>query len=178
MTVYYTVLDSPVGELLLTGDESGALTSLSVPGQKGGRTVQPGWRRAPERFADAEKQLTAYFAGELKEFHLEFSTQGTEFREKVWAALDAVPYGATTTYGAVAASIGASRAAVRAIGGAIGANPLLIVRPCHRVIGADGSLTGYAGVWSASCSCCPWRESSRTTNRRAPSCGSCAGGCG
>ncbi|MFC9492807.1 methylated-DNA--[protein]-cysteine S-methyltransferase [Streptomyces sp. NPDC056982] len=145
MTVYYTVLDSPVGELLLTGDESGALTSLSVPGQKGGRTVQPGWRRAPERFADAEKQLAAYFAGELKEFHLEFSTEGTDFREKVWAALDDVPYGATTTYGAVAASIGASRAAVRAIGGAIGANPLLIVRPCHRVIGADGSLTGYAG---------------------------------
>ncbi len=63
----------------------------------------------------------------------------------MWAALDAVPYGATTTYGAVAARIGASRAAVRAIGGAIGANPLLIVRPCHRVIGADGSLTGYAG---------------------------------
>lgn len=123
MTVYYTVLDSPVGELLLTGDESGALTSLSEPGQKGGRTVQPGWRRAPERFADAEKQLAAYFAGELKEFQLEFSTEGTEFREKVWAALDAVPYGATTTYGAVAASIGASRAAVRAIGGAIGANP-------------------------------------------------------
>jgi methylated-DNA-[protein]-cysteine S-methyltransferase len=63
----------------------------------------------------------------------------------VWTALDSVPYGATTTYGEIAARIGASRAAVRAVGGAIGANPLLIVRPCHRVIGADGSLTGYAG---------------------------------
>ena len=63
----------------------------------------------------------------------------------MWAALDSVPYGATTTYGEIAARIGASRAAVRAVGGAIGANPLLIVRPCHRVIGADGSLTGYAG---------------------------------
>ncbi|TLS46750.1 methylated-DNA--[protein]-cysteine S-methyltransferase [Streptomyces montanus] len=142
---HYTTLDSPVGPLLLTADESGALTSLSVPGQKGGRTVQPGWRRSPELFRAAEEQLAAYFGGELKEFQLELRTAGTEFREKVWAALDSVPYGATTTYGAIAAWIGAPRAAVRAIGGAIGANPLLIVRPCHRVIGADGSLTGYAG---------------------------------
>jgi len=70
---------------------------------------------------------------------------GTAFREQVWDALDSVPYGSTTTYGEIAARIGASRVAVRAVGGAIGANPLLIVRPCHRVIGADGSLTGYAG---------------------------------
>ncbi|NUR38505.1 MAG: methylated-DNA--[protein]-cysteine S-methyltransferase, partial [Streptomyces sp.] len=76
---------------------------------------------------------------------LEFHTQGTEFRERVWAALDDVPYGATVTYGEIAARAGASRAAVRAVGGAIGANPLLIVRPCHRVIGANGSMTGYAG---------------------------------
>ncbi|MFD3374808.1 MULTISPECIES: methylated-DNA--[protein]-cysteine S-methyltransferase [unclassified Streptomyces] len=143
--VNYAELDSPVGQLLLTADESGALTSLSVPGQKGGRTVQPDWRRAPELFRDAREQLTAYFAGELKEFQLELRASGTEFREKVWGALDSVPYGATTTYGEIAARIGASRVAVRAVGGAIGANPLLIVRPCHRVIGADGSLTGYAG---------------------------------
>jgi methylated-DNA-[protein]-cysteine S-methyltransferase len=142
---HYTTLDSPVGQLLLTADDSGALTSLSVPGQKGGRTVQPGWRRSPELFRDAEQQLAAYFVGELKEFQLAMRAEGTEFRERVWAALDSVPYGATTTYGAIAARIGAPRAAVRAIGGAIGANPLLIVRPCHRVIGADGSLTGYAG---------------------------------
>jgi methylated-DNA-[protein]-cysteine S-methyltransferase len=143
--VLHTTLDSPVGTLLLTADASGALTSLSVPGQKGGRTVGPGWRRAPGLFRAAEQQLAAYFAGELKDFELELRTDGTDFRERVWAALDSVPYGATTTYGAIAARIGASRAAVRAIGGAIGANPLLIVRPCHRVIGADGSLTGYAG---------------------------------
>jgi len=144
-TVHYTTLDSSVGQLLLTADEFGALTSLSVPGQKGGRTVRPEWRHSPGPFREAERQLAAYFAGELKEFQLEFHTDGTEFRERVWTALDAVPYGATTTYGAIAAHIGASRGAVRAIGGAIGANPLLIVRPCHRVIGADGSLTGYAG---------------------------------
>ncbi|MCP3820825.1 methylated-DNA--[protein]-cysteine S-methyltransferase [Streptomyces sp. A3M-1-3] len=140
----YTTLDSPIGELLLTGDESG-LASLSLPGQKGGRTVQPGWLRAPGVFRAAEEQLTAYFTGELREFRLEFRTQGTTFREQVWDALDSVPYGATTTYGELAARIGASRAAVRAVGGAVGANPLLIVRPCHRVIGADGALTGYAG---------------------------------
>jgi methylated-DNA-[protein]-cysteine S-methyltransferase len=145
MTTLWTRVDSPVGPLLLTADPSGALTSVSVPGQKNGRTVLDDWRHEPALFRAAEEQLAAYFAGELKEFQLEFSTAGSEFRERVWAAIDTVPYGATTTYGAIAARIGASRAAVRAVGGAIGANPLLIVRPCHRVIGADGSLTGYAG---------------------------------
>ncbi|MEU3980995.1 methylated-DNA--[protein]-cysteine S-methyltransferase [Streptomyces sp. NPDC026672] len=142
---YWTSVDSPLGALLLTAGPDGALTSLSVPGQKGGRTVQDGWRRDPGPFRAAEEQLAAYFAGELEEFRLESSTRGTEFRERVWAALDSVPYGTTTTYGEIAARIGAPRAAVRAVGGAIGANPLLVVRACHRVIGADGSLTGYAG---------------------------------
>ncbi|MER6690865.1 methylated-DNA--[protein]-cysteine S-methyltransferase [Streptomyces minutiscleroticus] len=142
---HYTTLDSPLGPLLLTADASGALTSLSVPEQKGGRTPQPEWRHTPDLFRAAERQLAAYFAGELEEFDLEFRTSGTDFRERVWAALDSVPYGTTTTYGEIAARVGAPRAALRAVGGAIGANPLLIVRPCHRVIGADGSLTGYAG---------------------------------
>ncbi|MFE9610088.1 methylated-DNA--[protein]-cysteine S-methyltransferase [Streptomyces sp. NPDC006012] len=142
---YWTTVAAPIGPLLLTAGPDGALTSLSVPGQKGGRTVGEDWRRDPGPFRAAEEQLPSYLAGELKEFRLELRTQGSEFRERVWAALDAVPYGATTTYGEIAARIGASRAAVRAVGGAIGANPLLIVRPCHRVIGADGSLTGYAG---------------------------------
>ncbi|MBO1337979.1 methylated-DNA--[protein]-cysteine S-methyltransferase [Streptomyces sp. VRA16 Mangrove soil] len=144
-TTYFTTLAGPLGEILLTADASGALTSLSVPGQKGGRTVQDGWVRDAAPFTEAERQLAAYFAGELKEFQLELKAEGTEFRRRVWDALDDVPYGATTTYGEIAARIGASRAAVRAVGGAIGANPLLVVRPCHRVIGADGSLTGYAG---------------------------------
>ncbi|WP_020133525.1 methylated-DNA--[protein]-cysteine S-methyltransferase [Streptomyces sp. 351MFTsu5.1] len=145
MTTRWTRLDSPVGELLLTADETGALTSLSVPGQKNGRTVQEGWRHEPGLFRAAGEQLDAYFAGELKEFQLDVRAEGTEFRTRVWDALDDVPYGATTTYGEIAARIGASRIAVRAVGGAIGANPLLILRPCHRVIGANGSLTGYAG---------------------------------
>lgn len=142
---YWTQLDSPLGPLLLTAAPSGELTSLSVPGQKGGRTVRDGWRRDPGPFREAERQLAAYFAGELKEFRLALRTAGTPFRERVWAALDDVPYGTTVTYGEIAARIGASRPAVRAVGGAIGANPLLIVRPCHRVIGSNGSLTGYAG---------------------------------
>ncbi|MEU7060956.1 methylated-DNA--[protein]-cysteine S-methyltransferase [Streptomyces sp. NPDC046197] len=144
-TTYWTSLDSPLGPLLLTADSSGALTSLSVPGQKGGRTVQDTWRRDSGPFREAERQLRAYFAGELKEFRLPLRARGTDFRERVWAALDDVPYGGTTTYGEIAARIGVSRAAVRAVGGAIGANPLLVLRPCHRVIGADGSPTGYAG---------------------------------
>ncbi|WP_217142087.1 methylated-DNA--[protein]-cysteine S-methyltransferase [Streptomyces sp. AC627_RSS907] len=142
---YWSETDSPVGRLLLTAGPDGALTSLSVPGQKGGRSVQVGWRHDTGPFREAEEQLAAYFAGELKEFRLPLRAEGTAFRERVWAALDAVPYGTTATYGEIAARIGATRPAVRAVGGAIGANPLLILRPCHRVIGADGSLTGYAG---------------------------------
>ncbi|MGX2993822.1 methylated-DNA--[protein]-cysteine S-methyltransferase [Streptomyces sp. JNUCC 64] len=141
----WTTVASPLGELLLTADEDGALTSLSVPGQRGGRTAGSARRRAAEPFRAAREQLDAYFAGELTSFRLPLRPTGTDFRHRVWDALDAVPHGATTTYGRIAAAIGASRAAVRAVGGAIGANPLLIVRPCHRVIGADGSLTGYAG---------------------------------
>ncbi|MET8827898.1 methylated-DNA--[protein]-cysteine S-methyltransferase [Streptomyces sp. NPDC004610] len=143
--VHYTRLGSPLGELLLTAGPDAALTSLSVPGQRGGRTVRDGWIHDPALFRAAEEQLTAYFAGELKEFALPLRAPGTPFRERVWQALDAVPYGATTTYGEIAARIGASRIAVRAVGGAVGANPLLVLRACHRVIGADGSLTGYAG---------------------------------
>ncbi|MFE0346718.1 methylated-DNA--[protein]-cysteine S-methyltransferase [Streptomyces griseoluteus] len=142
---YWTELASPVGPLLLTADADGSLTSVSVPGQKGGRTVQEGWRHDPGPFREAAEQLTAYFAGDLKEFDLPVRVRGTEFRERVWAALDAVPYGATTTYGAIAARVGAPRAAIRAVDGALGANPLLVVRACHRVIGADGTMTGYAG---------------------------------
>ncbi|MGI5261875.1 methylated-DNA--[protein]-cysteine S-methyltransferase [Streptomyces angustmyceticus] len=148
----YTTLDSPLGELLLVGEESAAapggtaLASLSVPGQKGGATVQDDWTHDPDAFAEIARQLRAYFDGELTRFTLVLAdTRGTDFQRRVWQALEAVPYGTTTTYGAIAAGIGAARGAVRAVGTAIGANPLLVVRPCHRVIAADGSLSGYAG---------------------------------
>lgn len=142
---YWTSVESPLGPLLLTADPDGALTGLFVPGQKGGRNAETGRRHDPGPFRAAREQLDAYFAADLKEFRLPLRSAGTAFRERVWAELDVVPYGATTTYGEIAARLGVSRMAVRAVGGAIGANPLLIVRPCHRVIGADGSLTGYAG---------------------------------
>ncbi|MFE0193518.1 methylated-DNA--[protein]-cysteine S-methyltransferase [Streptomyces sp. NPDC059008] len=150
----YTMLDSPLGELLLVGEESAtapggtALASLTVPGQKGGATVQDDWTHTPEAFAEIARQLRAYFDGTLTRFDIEFAATprtGTDFQRRVWQALEAIPYGTTTTYGGIAADIGAARGAVRAIGTAIGANPLLVVRPCHRVIAADGSLSGYAG---------------------------------
>ncbi|MEU7488370.1 methylated-DNA--[protein]-cysteine S-methyltransferase [Streptomyces sp. NPDC042319] len=147
----YTQLDSPLGRLTLVGEASAdapggtVLTALSVPEQKGGVVPAPDWTREPAAFAEAERQLKEYFAGERREFGLTLVARGTAFRERVWAALDGVPYGETVSYGEIGRRIGASRPAVRAIGTAIGANPLLVLRPCHRVIGADGSLTGYAG---------------------------------
>ncbi|GAA1521819.1 methylated-DNA--[protein]-cysteine S-methyltransferase [Streptomyces albidochromogenes] len=154
MTLYAT-MDSPLGELLLVGEVSAtatggvALASLSVPGQKGGVAlddVPAGWRRDPGAFAEVARQVRAYFDGTLTRFDVEYAAgAGTEFQRRVWDALESVPYGTTTSYGRLAERIGVSRAGVRALGTAIGRNPLLVVRPCHRVIGADGSLTGYAG---------------------------------
>ncbi len=144
----YTTFDSPLGTLLLTGvrTETGlTLSSLSLPGQRNAPVRADTWRHAPADFAAAASQLDAYFSGDLKEFDLPFTPAGTPFQRQVWAALEALPYGATTTYGALNASLGGTPARARAIGAAIGANPLLILRPCHRVIGSTGSLTGYAG---------------------------------
>ncbi|WP_462187906.1 methylated-DNA--[protein]-cysteine S-methyltransferase, partial [Frankia sp. CcWB2] len=145
MTVY-TTLDSPLGELLLVGEElvgeesdgvAGgiALSSLSMPEQRGAVTVAPHWRRAPRSFTEAARQIEEYFAGERRVFELEFLTHGTAFQERVWRALETIPYGTTTSYGRLAERTGAARGDVRAVGAAVGANPLLLVRPCHRVIG-------------------------------------------
>ncbi|MCX4447470.1 methylated-DNA--[protein]-cysteine S-methyltransferase [Streptomyces sp. NBC_01789] len=150
MTMYATV-DSPLGELLLVGEEAPgatgiALVSLSLPGQKGAAVVQDGWVHAPSAFAGAAAQLREYFEGRRTRFELEYAQgRGTEFQRRVWVALEAVPYGETVSYGQIAERVGASGAGVRAVGTAIGRNPLLVVRPCHRVVGADGALRGYAG---------------------------------
>ncbi|MGX1670756.1 methylated-DNA--[protein]-cysteine S-methyltransferase [Streptomyces sp. NPDC055400] len=150
MTVY-TTLGSPLGELLLVGEESAtakggtALAALTVPGQKNGVVVRDDWAEDADAFAEITAQLRSYFDGRLTHFDIEYTGSGSEFQRRVWKALEAIPYGSTLTYGDVAARIGASKAAVRAVGTAIGANPLLVVRPCHRVIGANGALTGYAG---------------------------------
>ncbi|WP_030983034.1 methylated-DNA--[protein]-cysteine S-methyltransferase [Streptomyces sp. NRRL S-1813] len=128
-TLSYTTLDSPLGELLLVGEESPtapggtALISLSLPQQRGAATVQPHWRRDARPFAEVLRRLRSYFAGELTRFALEFRTTGTEFQEPRLSVYRAATYG---------------------LGAAIGANPLPILRPCHRVIGADGTMRGYA----------------------------------
>ncbi|MEU8698773.1 methylated-DNA--[protein]-cysteine S-methyltransferase [Streptomyces sp. NPDC048680] len=152
MTMYATV-DSPLGELLLVGEKAAgpagdgvALVSLSLPGQKGAAVVQDGWNREPGGFAGVAAQLREYFEGRRTRFDIVLAAgRGTEFQRRVWAALDDVPYGETVSYGQIAERVGSSGAGVRAVGTAIGRNPLLVVRPCHRVIGADGALRGYAG---------------------------------
>ncbi|MFI6107294.1 methylated-DNA--[protein]-cysteine S-methyltransferase [Streptomyces sp. NPDC051310] len=148
MTVYAYV-GGPLGEMLLAGEATSdgtLLASLSLPGQKGGAVVREGWRHAPEAFEEIAGQLAAYFAGRLTRFDIPCADRaGTEFQRRVWRALEDIPYGETVTYGEIAARVGAPGAGVRAVGTAIGRNPLLVVRPCHRVIGADGALRGYAG---------------------------------
>ncbi|MFI0816013.1 methylated-DNA--[protein]-cysteine S-methyltransferase [Streptomyces sp. NPDC021098] len=147
MTIY-TTLDSPLGELLLVGEETPdgiTLTSLSMPGQKNAPAIQSGWRHAPEGFADVARQLGAYFDAGLTAFDIPFTPGGTDFQRRVWQALEDIPHGTTTTYGKLAERLGVPPGQVQGVGSAIGANPLLLVRPCHRVIGADGTMRGYAG---------------------------------
>jgi methylated-DNA-[protein]-cysteine S-methyltransferase len=139
----YTTIASPLGDLLLVGDRI-TLTSLSMPGQKNATAIQPGWRQDPEPFTEITRQLEAYFAGESTRFDIQFTSGGTDFQQRIWRALEEIPYGTTTTYGALAEQLGLPRERIQALAAAIGANPLLLVRPCHRVIGADGSMRGYA----------------------------------
>ncbi|WP_406862505.1 methylated-DNA--[protein]-cysteine S-methyltransferase [Streptomyces sp. HUAS MG47] len=144
----YARVDSPLGVLLLVGrggvDGRTVLDSVSLPGQKGGAEVRDGWRLAPEAFTEVAGQLDEYFAGRRTRFDVPFAQSGTEFQRRVWKALEDIPYGTTVSYGDIARQVGSSGAGVRAVGTAIGRNPLLVVRPCHRVIGADGALRGYA----------------------------------
>jgi methylated-DNA-[protein]-cysteine S-methyltransferase len=146
MSIYLTQ-DSPIGELLLVGEPAGGvtLTSVSVTGQRHAPQPRPDWQLDPGAFADVTRQLEAYFAGELTVFDLDLAPRGTPFQQRIWQALDSVPYGTTITYGELAAQLGVPPERVVALGAAIGANPLLIIRPCHRVIGADGTMRGYAG---------------------------------
>ncbi|MEV0647312.1 methylated-DNA--[protein]-cysteine S-methyltransferase [Phytomonospora sp. NPDC050363] len=120
------------------------LSSLSMPGQRNPSARSPRSREAPAAFAAVTERVEAYFAGEAVEFDFDYNAVGTAFQQRVWRSLEDIPYGTTTTYGALAETLGVPRADVRALGAAIGANPLLLVRPCHRVIGADGSMRGYA----------------------------------
>ncbi|MQY28674.1 methylated-DNA--[protein]-cysteine S-methyltransferase [Nocardia aurantia] len=145
MTIY-TTWRSPLCELLLVGERTSAGAAVSAIAMAGGRrtAVSPHWTPDADAFAPVVAQLSEYLAGERREFDLEFAVSGTAFQHRVWQALDAIPYGVTVTYSDIAERIGSPRS-VRAVGAANGANPLMIVRPCHRVIGRDGSLHGYAG---------------------------------
>ncbi|MBI3217140.1 MAG: methylated-DNA--[protein]-cysteine S-methyltransferase [Mycobacterium sp.] len=141
MTQYRTI-DSPIGPLTLAG-EGDVLTNLRMVDQ----TYEPDradWVRDDAAFPDAVEQLAAYFDGKLQTFDLKLEMAGTQFQRKVWEALRTIPYGETRSYGEIARQIGAPTA-FRAVGLANGHNPIAVIVPCHRVIGANGSLTGFGG---------------------------------
>jgi methylated-DNA-[protein]-cysteine S-methyltransferase len=142
VTLYTTQHPSPIGDLLLVADDDG-LRGLYLPHPRH-RPPQIDREEADAPFTAAREQLDAYFNGELEHFDLPLAPEGTEFQLRVWNELQRIPYGETISYRELAERIGDPRA-VRAVGLANGRNPLAIVIPCHRVIGADGSLVGYGG---------------------------------
>lgn len=137
-------VDSPIGPLLLAGRDDGVLTNLAMDGQAHPPNGADAWKRDDHAFDDVADQLDAYFAGELTTFDVVLEPDGTEFQQKVWARLRAIPYGEVRSYGQLAAEIGQPKAS-RAVGLANGRNPIAIIVPCHRVIGANGALTGFGG---------------------------------
>jgi methylated-DNA-[protein]-cysteine S-methyltransferase len=140
----YHSLPSPLGPLLLLANDADQLCGLYLPEHKG-RPAGTGRRDAGGVIHGAAAQLEEYFSGIRMTFDLPLATAGTPLQEQVWAALRAVPYGRTTTYGRIAADLGMGPGGARAVGTANARNPLSIIVPCHRVVGARGSLTGYAG---------------------------------
>ncbi|MGI8863546.1 MAG: methylated-DNA--[protein]-cysteine S-methyltransferase [Solirubrobacteraceae bacterium] len=139
----YTKIGSPIGPLLLTGDGE-ALQGLSMQGGRRPVAICPDWRREDDAFGAVRSQLGQYFSGRRHAFELDLALAGNPFELAVWKALQQIPYGTTTSYGALAQRIGHPSAA-RAVGLANGRNPIALIVPCHRVIGADGSLTGFGG---------------------------------
>jgi methylated-DNA-[protein]-cysteine S-methyltransferase len=139
----YSHFESPIGELLAVGDGE-ALHGLYMQEGRTRTAVRPEWNLADQPFAEVREQLGQYFAGERIVFELPLKMAGDPFRRRVWSALQDIPFGETASYGEVARRIGEPSAA-RAVGVANARNPIAIIVPCHRVIGADGSLTGYGG---------------------------------
>ena len=139
----YTTVESPIGELLLVGDGE-RLCGLHMQEGRKPVTIGANWREASAPFAAVTTQLREYFAGQRSEFDVPLTLAGTPFERRVWELLREIPYGETTTYGEIARQIGKPSAA-RAVGLANGRNPIAVIVPCHRVIGSDGSLTGYGG---------------------------------
>ncbi len=139
----YTITPSPIGPLLLAVDSAG-LRAVRFAVDGAAAEPEPAWTRDDSALAEPARQLAAYFDGRLRRFDLPLAPQGTAFQRSVWDLLATIPWGETTSYGAIAQALGKPGSA-RAVGAANGANPLPIVLPCHRVVGADGSLTGFGG---------------------------------
>ncbi len=143
MSATHTTIDSPIGELTLVARD-GALSGTYFPGHWHMPAPEVFGTRSEHGFEQAQRQLNEYFAGERTEFELATMVAGEEFQRRVWALINRIPYGQTTTYGEMAQQLG-DPALAREVGAAVGRNPLSIVVPCHRVVGKDGKLTGYAG---------------------------------
>jgi methylated-DNA-[protein]-cysteine S-methyltransferase len=142
--VLYTTLPTPVGELLICGDRD-EITAVHFGSSPYSPTVGPGWRAEPGAFAAAHEQLVEYFEGRRTRFELPLrEPAGTPFLREVWAAVRGIPYGFTSTYGAIAAELNRPRSA-RAVGLANARNPFAIIVPCHRLLGSTSALRGYAG---------------------------------
>jgi methylated-DNA-[protein]-cysteine S-methyltransferase len=139
----YTSFDSPIGELLALGDGR-TLHGLHMQEGRTAIAVRPEWEGADEPFAELRAQLDDYFSGRRTDFDLPLTLSGSPFQRRVWGVLQDIPYGETITYGEQARRVGVP-SAPRAVGVANGRNPICVIVPCHRVIGADGSLTGYGG---------------------------------
>lgn len=140
---FFGVVEGPIGPLTATSDGE-ALTGLYVTGHVTATPRPSDWLQKDELFDDLAGELERYRRGELREFSVPLAPRGTPFQQEVWRALQAIPYGTTTTYGSLATTLGRPSAA-RAVGAANGRNPISILIPCHRLIGASSSLTGYAG---------------------------------
>jgi methylated-DNA-[protein]-cysteine S-methyltransferase len=140
---WYGHAETPVGPVLLVAREGG-LAGIYLEGQRHGPVPAGEWVNDERRFDSARRQLQEYFSGDRTAFDLPLAPRGSPFQLEVWAALARIPYGKTASYGEIARRVGRSGSA-RAVGSANARNPLAIVVPCHRVIGADGRLTGYAG---------------------------------
>ena len=140
---YYSELATPIGPITIVSDGT-SITAVSMRPATDVAGSAAEWVEDDARLAECRAQLAAYFAGELREFSLPLAPRGTPFQQRVWAALRRIPFGETRSYGALAATLGRPGSA-RAVGAANRTNPIGIVVPCHRVIGADGTLTGYAG---------------------------------
>lgn len=142
-SIYYTYMDSPFGTILIARNSLG-LSYLDFQEGVNRKFPEAGWRFDQQAFDETLAQLRAYFNGELYHFDLPLAPEGTPFQLQVWQALQMIPYGETISYAKLAGKLGKPHAA-RAVGAANGKNPLPIVIPCHRVIGSNGLLTGYAG---------------------------------